>query len=189
MGTVKLTDGAIVYVPRPTADPQDPLNMPMWQKYVVMIMLSLCMYSSNRQRRRLTRSSSLYTRFIPHLGSGWPPWLLYTHLRCSRLWLCRHQCADELSSALHVRLQLVFKQDSLTLPRGLSNLVGIPMAIAVGRRVVFLASTVILLVGALLCATAGSSYDWHLGARCFLALAAGQSEALVPMITQVCAVQ
>lgn len=41
-GTVKLTDGAIVYVPTPTADPQDPLNMPMWQKYVVILMLSLC---------------------------------------------------------------------------------------------------------------------------------------------------
>lgn len=43
-GTVKLTDGAIVYVPTPTADPQDPLNMPMWQKYVVLLMLSLCKY-------------------------------------------------------------------------------------------------------------------------------------------------
>lgn len=41
-GTVKLTEGAIVYVPTPTADPQDPLNMPMWQKYVVLLMLSLC---------------------------------------------------------------------------------------------------------------------------------------------------
>ena len=27
MGTVRLTEGAIVYVPRPTADPQDPLNV------------------------------------------------------------------------------------------------------------------------------------------------------------------
>lgn len=42
MGTVKLTEGDIVYVPRPTADPQDPLNMPMWQKYVVLVMLSTC---------------------------------------------------------------------------------------------------------------------------------------------------
>lgn len=42
MGTVKLTDGAIIYVPRPTSDPQDPLNMPLWQKYVIMIMISLC---------------------------------------------------------------------------------------------------------------------------------------------------
>lgn len=43
MGTVKLTDGAIVYVPAPTADPRDPLNMPTWQKYVVLFILSICM--------------------------------------------------------------------------------------------------------------------------------------------------
>lgn len=41
-GTVKLTDDGTIYVPTPTSDPQDPLNMPMWQKYVVMLMLSLC---------------------------------------------------------------------------------------------------------------------------------------------------
>lgn len=44
MGTVKLTEGDIVYVPRPTADPRDPLNMAMWQKYLVMVIISLCQY-------------------------------------------------------------------------------------------------------------------------------------------------
>jgi len=42
MGTVKLTDGAIVYIPTPTADPQDPLNMPIWQKWVVLVIISCC---------------------------------------------------------------------------------------------------------------------------------------------------
>lgn len=42
MGTVKLTDGVIVYIPTPTADPQDPLNMPIWQKWVVMVIISVC---------------------------------------------------------------------------------------------------------------------------------------------------
>lgn len=42
MGTVKLTEDTIVYVPRPTADPRDPLNMAMWQKYLVMVVISLC---------------------------------------------------------------------------------------------------------------------------------------------------
>lgn len=44
MGTVKLTEGAIIYVPRPTADPRDPLNMALWQKYLVMVIISLCQY-------------------------------------------------------------------------------------------------------------------------------------------------
>lgn len=59
-----------------------------------------------------------------------------------------------------------------------------PFAIGVGRRVIILISTVILVVGSVLCATA-KSYEWHLGARCLVGIAAGQSEALVPMITQV----
>lgn len=42
MGTVKLTDGVIVYIPTPTADPQDPLNMPVWQKWVVLVIISVC---------------------------------------------------------------------------------------------------------------------------------------------------
>lgn len=57
-----------------------------------------------------------------------------------------------------------------------------PLAIAVGRRAVLLAFTMVLILGAVLCATAKSSY---LAARMILGLCAGQSEALVPMITQV----
>ncbi|KAF5014664.1 hypothetical protein F66182_14275, partial [Fusarium sp. NRRL 66182] len=41
MGTVKLTEGEIVYIPTPTADPQDPLNLPMWQKCVILGVISV----------------------------------------------------------------------------------------------------------------------------------------------------
>jgi hypothetical protein len=58
-----------------------------------------------------------------------------------------------------------------------------PLAIAVGRRSVMLGSTAILVVAAILCATA-KSFEWHLAARMVLGLAAGQSEAVVPMIVQ-----
>jgi predicted MFS family arabinose efflux permease len=59
-----------------------------------------------------------------------------------------------------------------------------PVAIAVGRRIVLLVFTLILILAAVLCAKA-ENYEWHLGARMVLGLCAGQSEALVPMITQV----
>lgn len=59
-----------------------------------------------------------------------------------------------------------------------------PIAYAVGRRIVLLSSTVIIIVAASMCAVA-DNYDFHLWSRCLLGLAAGQSEALVPMITQV----
>lgn len=68
--------------------------------------------------------------------------------------------------------------------RGIGNLIGMPIAYAVGRRIVLLVSTVVMIVGAAMCAVA-HNYDFHLWSRCLLGLAAGQSEALVPMITQV----
>ena len=58
-----------------------------------------------------------------------------------------------------------------------------PLAYAIGRRLILIGSTVILVVTAVLCATA-ANYEWHLWARCAMGIAAGQSEALVPMITQ-----
>ena len=67
---------------------------------------------------------------------------------------------------------------------GLSNFVSMPIALAIGRRPVFLFSNVLLVASCILCAT-NQSYEWHLGARCVLGLAAGQSEALCPLIVQV----
>jgi predicted MFS family arabinose efflux permease len=67
---------------------------------------------------------------------------------------------------------------------GVGNLVGMPLALAIGRRPVYLGSLVILVAAALLCAYA-KDYTWHLGARMMLGFAAGQSEALVPMMIQV----
>ena len=59
-----------------------------------------------------------------------------------------------------------------------------PLAYAVGRRSVLLVSTIIMILAAGVAAGA-KNFEWHLAARMVLGLAAGQSEALVPMITQV----
>lgn len=67
---------------------------------------------------------------------------------------------------------------------GVGNLICMPLALAVGRRAIYLASIVVLIVGGLLAAYA-ESYEWHLAARMVLGLAAGNSEALVPMMIQV----
>lgn len=69
-----------------------------------------------------------------------------------------------------------------TLFMGIGNIIGMPIALAVGRRIVLLGSTVILVISAVLCACA-TNYERHLAARMILGLAAGQSEALVPLIT------
>lgn len=67
---------------------------------------------------------------------------------------------------------------------GIGCFFGTPLALAVGRRPVFLGSLVLLLGSAILAAYS-KNYGWHLGARMLLGLAAGQSEALVPMMIQV----
>lgn len=66
---------------------------------------------------------------------------------------------------------------------GIGNIVGMPLALAVGRRPVYLGSTVLMLISCILCATA-TTYEWHMGARMALGLVAGQSEALAPLMVQ-----
>ena len=70
-----------------------------------------------------------------------------------------------------------------TLFMGIGNLIGMPLALAIGRRPVFLLSCLVLVLACILCATQ-KTYEWHLAARMILGLAAGQSEALCPLMVQ-----
>lgn len=67
---------------------------------------------------------------------------------------------------------------------GIGNLIAMPLAMAIGRRPVFLVSALVLCVGSVWCA-ASNSLDSHIAGRDILSLAAGQSEALCPLIIQV----
>ncbi|KAL4878101.1 major facilitator superfamily domain-containing protein [Aspergillus karnatakaensis] len=151
MGTVPLTEGTIVYIPTPTADPQDPLNMPIWQKWVVLVVIST--FS--------TIGLALVSGFGGLLGFYTPAYLA---------------AGKGLDDITHL---ITYP----TLFMGIGSLIGMPLAIGIGRRIVLLVSTVILVAGTILCAFE-ENYTWHLWARNVVALAAGQSEALVPMITQ-----
>ncbi|RAL07139.1 putative MFS transporter [Aspergillus homomorphus CBS 101889] len=150
-GTVRLTEGSIVYIPTPTADPQDPLNMPYWQKLVVVVVISIF---STLGLALVSGFGGLLGFYIPEYGAAGKGYADITHLMTYP-----------------------------TLFMGIGNLIGMPLAIGVGRRIVLLGSTVILVIGAILCATA-KTFEWHLASRMVVGLAAGQSEALVPMITQ-----
>lgn len=70
-----------------------------------------------------------------------------------------------------------------TLFMGIGNIIGMPLALALGRRPVYLGATILMIVSCILCATA-KTYEWHLAARMVLGLAAGQSEALAPLMVQ-----
>jgi len=70
-----------------------------------------------------------------------------------------------------------------TLFMGIGNLIAMPLAMTIGRRPVFLASMVILVAGGIWC-TFSRSLNSHIAGRDVMSLAAGQSEALAPMIVQ-----
>ncbi|KAJ5474994.1 hypothetical protein N7539_008060 [Penicillium diatomitis] len=150
-GTVQLTAGKIVYIPTPTSDPRDPLNLGKWQK--TMILISISLFS--------TIGLSLVSGFGGLLGFYIP----------------------QYAAAGKTYADITSLMTYPTLTMGIGNLIGMPLAIAVGRRVVLLVATAIMVIGAILCAYA-DNFEHHLAFRMLIGLSAGQSEALIPMITQ-----
>lgn len=76
--------------------------------------------------------------------------------------------------------------DLLTYPTlfmGIGNLIAMPLCVAIGRRPVFLGTLVMCIASAIWCANA-KSLTSHIAGRNVFSLAAGQSEALAPMIVQ-----
>ncbi|SPO25652.1 related to synaptic vesicle transporter SVOP and related transporters (major facilitator superfamily) [Ustilago trichophora] len=99
-----------------------------------------------------------------------------------------------LSSGMGAFTGLMFKEyhgdprvnDLLVYPTlfmGLGNVVGIPASIAIGRRPVLIFSSLLLAFTSLGCGLS-QSFNSHFGVRAVMALAAGQSEALCPMVVQ-----
>ena len=99
-----------------------------------------------------------------------------------------------LSSGMGAFVGLMFKEyhgnprvpDLLVYPTlfmGLGNVIGIPASIAIGRRPVLIFSSLLLAFTSMGCALS-QSFNAHFIVRAFMALAAGQSEALCPMIVQ-----
>ncbi|TLS27674.1 hypothetical protein PpBr36_05023 [Pyricularia pennisetigena] len=154
-GTVQLTAGKIVYIPSPTADPRDPLNWSTWQKILVMCSVSLFSVVALGMISGFGGLLSMYIPEYSKLGKG------------------------------YTEIGYMLSLPNMTM--GFGNLFGMPIAIAVGRRSVLLFATAVMCAAIASCAAAGTAaenYDWHLWSRLIMGVAAGQSEALVPMITQ-----
>ncbi|KAI8668602.1 hypothetical protein NCS57_00671900 [Fusarium keratoplasticum] len=149
-GTVNLYhDGAVVLIPTPSPDPKDPLNLPPWRKYMVILLVGVY--------------SGMSVLGTSGLGSVYPEVMkLYPDDDPSRI------------------------TDLLTYPTlfmGIGNLFSMPLAMAVGRRPVFLFSLVLLVASGIWCACT-KSLNSHIAGRDIFSMAAGQSEALAPLIVQ-----
>lgn len=66
---------------------------------------------------------------------------------------------------------------------GVGNLLSIPLSYAVGRRPIYLLSTILLSFGCLWCAKS-RSLESHIAGRDIMSIAAGNAEALCPIIVQ-----
>ncbi|KAF4340770.1 HOL1 [Fusarium beomiforme] len=149
-GTVNLyQDGTVVLVPTPSPDPKDPLNLPVWRKYMIILLVGFY--------------SGISVLGTSGLGSVAP-----------ELYAIYHNDSPKRIS------------DLLTYPTlfmGIGNLLSMPLANAIGRRPVFLLSLLLLTVSGIWCACS-KSLTSHIAGRNIFSLAAGQSEALAPLIVQ-----
>ncbi|KAH7366684.1 major facilitator superfamily domain-containing protein [Pyrenochaeta sp. MPI-SDFR-AT-0127] len=148
VGTIKLFDeGGIVLIPTPTKDPNDPLNLPIWQKWLILVIVGLYAATGNLM-------VSGIAAILPAVQASYH--------------------SDPKTN------------DLVTWPAffmGVGNLIAIPVAHAVGRRPVYLLSTIVLSFGCLWCAYSGTLAS-HIAGRDIMSIAAGQAEALCPIIVQ-----
>ncbi|KAL3480544.1 major facilitator superfamily domain-containing protein [Aspergillus californicus] len=148
-GDVELFRGdGTVLIPTPSPDPKDPLNLPPWRKWMLLVLVSA------------------YSCTSVVLCSGMGP--IFS--------VIQQQYPGEEDRA----------NDLLTYPTlfmGIGNLISMPFALTIGRRPVFLASMVLLIVTGIWCACS-QSLGSHIAGRNIMSLAAGQSEALSPAIIQ-----
>ncbi|KAH8679505.1 major facilitator superfamily transporter [Tricladium varicosporioides] len=149
-GTVQLvSDKGVVLIPTPSTDPRDPLNIPLWQKLIILG--TTCLYST-MGLVAVSGLGGILGEFIPTYAA-------------------QGKTYSDISNLMTFP----------SLFMGIGNMISMPIALAIGRRPVFLASCIVQVASLVLCAT-NQGYVWHFASRCILGLAAGQSEALCPLM-------
>ncbi|KAG9962131.1 hypothetical protein KCU61_g4916, partial [Aureobasidium melanogenum] len=143
-----IVNNETVLLPIPSEDPKDPLNLPPWRKWAILVIVSAFSCSA------AVLASGLGPIF-PMIVRDYPGQELK---------------ANDL-------------QTYPTLFMGIGNMLSLPITNVVGRRSIFLASIILLIVGGIWCAYS-QSLESHIAGRMVMSLAAGQSEALSPMIVQ-----
>ncbi|KAJ5095017.1 hypothetical protein N7532_007308 [Penicillium argentinense] len=143
-----LRNNEVILVPTPSADPRDPLNLPAWRKWVLLVLVSAYSCTSVVLASGMGSISSVVKASYPG----------------------QEDRANDLLT-------------HPTLFMGVGNLVSMPLAYTIGRRPVFLASIILLIAGGIWC-QCSTSLSSHIAGRDIMSLAAGQSEALSPMIIQ-----
>lgn len=183
VGTTQLYEGNLLhYVPMPSADPKDPLNLPTWRKWAAVISLSFF-------GALALASEFIIAALVPVFVleySGLDPKLLAT-LDLNALSpggginLNPFQLLAGLGGPPVYKVALLASLPLLM--NGLASYFLVPMSIALGRRPVLLFVGVMAWAGGFW-ASYSTSLPSHLAARAFQGLGAGAVEALIPLIVQ-----
>ncbi|KAL9078211.1 MAG: hypothetical protein Q9157_002864 [Trypethelium eluteriae] len=182
-GTTLLYDeDNLKYIPMPSADPKDPLNLPSWRKWAAIT--ALCFYGAVALASEII-IGMLVPVFVLYYA-GIDPKILgeLSGIPTGPDGKVNPDPVSTLSSLGGPPIWRVYLLTSLPLlTNGLSNYFLIPLAIAVGRRPVLLLCGALAWAGSLW-AGSSSSLDSHIAARCVQGLGAGTVEALVPLVVQ-----
>ena len=180
--TVLYDDGNLKYIPMPSADPKDPLNLPPWRKWAAIT--ALCFYGAVALASEII-IGMLVPVFVLYYA-GIDPKILgeLSGLPAGPGGEVNPNPVSLLSSLGGPPIWRVYLLTSLPLlTNGVSNYFIVPLAIAIGRRPVLLLCGALAWAGSFW-AGASSSLDSHIAARCVQGLGAGTVEALVPLVVQ-----
>ncbi|KAK1986123.1 major facilitator superfamily transporter [Colletotrichum cereale] len=183
VGSSKLFDGNnIRFVPMPTPDPKDPLNLPTWRKWTAIG--ALCFFGSLALAAEFIVGALVPVFVLEY--SGIDPHIL-SQIDIGALNKPGEVNLDPVKVLAGLGgpplYQVALLASVPLLVNGLSSYLLVPLSIAIGRRPVLLLSGLLAWTGGL---WAGFSQGLgsHLAARCFQGFGAGAVEALIPLIIQ-----
>ncbi|TLS21371.1 uncharacterized protein PpBr36_10206 [Pyricularia pennisetigena] len=183
VGTTHLyrADGSIRLIPMPSPDPKDPLNLPLWRKYLAVSIV--CFFGALALTAEVVVGGLIPIFILEYAGVD-PHYINEVDFTDRR--------RGPPGSPLTVLPKGVRPPDLgritllVTIPlltNGIASYFLVPLSIAVGRRPILLLASTCAWVGGLWAAMS-TSLDSHLAARALQGLGAGAVEALIPLVVQ-----
>jgi len=177
-------DGELILMPAASRDPKDPMNLSTTRKFLGLLCLSF--FGALIASAELILGAALPVfaiEYSPDFPQG--PSAFFKKLQEGGTGFPAGQnplAYLEILGGPPI-FQIYYLATFPLLVIGISNLFLVPMAIAIGRRPVIIATGVLAIAGA---AWAGESQslDTHIAARCLQAIGAGSVESLIPFIIQ-----
>ncbi len=168
------------FVPMPSADPRDPLNLPQWRKWTAVA--ALCFFGALALSSEWVVGILLPVFVLEYAGID-PRILGSISLPHPGGAVDLNPLASLASLGGPPLYQTALLSTLPIMANGIASFLLVPLSIAVGRRPVLLLTGIAALIGGFW-AGSSTSLSSHLAARCLQGLGAGAVEALIPLMVQ-----